>query len=91
MLQSNRRCNHMADVHLLRMVYERGSSVVSAMASGARGPGFDPRNRRGKMSMPEHAFLIVICSDDTKNSVSSFGSGHQLGASCAGKDIPYAG
>ena len=27
---------------------KRGSSVVSALASGARGPGFDPRHRRKK-------------------------------------------
>ena len=60
----------------LRMVYERGSSVVSALASGARGPGFDPRDRRGKISVPEHVVLVVICSDDTKNSMPSFGSGH---------------
>ena len=42
--------------------------MVSALASGTRGPGFD---RRCKISVPEHAFLIVICSDDIKNSVTS--------------------
>ena len=64
-------------VQLLRMIYEGGSPVDSALASGAsRGPGFNPRDRRGKLSVPEHAFLIVICSDAIKNSVPSFGSGH---------------
>ena len=61
---------------LLRMIYEGGSSVDCALASGARGPGFDPRDRQGKISVPEQAFLIVICSDDIKNSVPFFGSGH---------------
>ena len=72
------RCATLAytSVQLLRMIYEDGSSVDSALASGAIGPGFDPRNRRGRLSVPEHAFLIVICSDDIKNSVPSFGSGH---------------
>ena len=28
--------------------------------------GFDPCERRGKISVSEHAFLSVICSDDTK-------------------------
>ena len=50
------------------MIYEGGSPVDSALASGARGPGFNPRDRRGKLSVPEPAFLIVICSDAIKNS-----------------------
>ena len=65
-----------ASVQLLQMIYEGGSSVNSTLASGARGPGFNPRDRRGKLLVPEHAFPIVICSDDIKNSVPSFGSGH---------------
>ena len=31
---------------------KRGSSVVSALASAARGPGFDPRRRRGNFGCP---------------------------------------
>ena len=31
---------------------KRGSRVVSALASCARGPGFDPRRRRGKFVGP---------------------------------------
>ena len=31
---------------------KRGSRVVSALASGARGPGFDTRRRRGKFVGP---------------------------------------
>ena len=45
---------------------KRGSLVVSALAFSARGHGFDPRGRRGKISESEHAFLSVICRDDTK-------------------------
>ena len=40
--------------------------VVSALAFSARGHGFDPRGRRRKISVSEHAFLSVICRDDTK-------------------------
>ena len=36
------------------------------MAFSARGHGFDPRDRRGKISVSKHAFLSVICRDDTK-------------------------
>ena len=43
-----------------------GSLVVSALAFSARCHGFDPRGRRGKISVSEHAFLSVICNDDTK-------------------------
>ena len=35
---------------------KRGSSVVSALASVARGPRFVPRSRRGQFSESEHAF-----------------------------------
>ena len=43
---------------------KRGSLVVSALASEASGPRFNPRGRRGKISVSEHAFLSVICRDD---------------------------
>ena len=43
---------------------KRGSLVVSALTFSARGHGFDPRSRRGKFSVSEHAFLSVICRDD---------------------------
>ena len=33
-------------------IWKRGSRVVSALASCARGPGFDPRLRRGKFVGP---------------------------------------
>ena len=62
----------------------RGSSVVSALASGARGPGFDPSGREGNISVSEHAFL---CRDDTKISAPSFGSGRKLGAPCRGSRL----
>ena len=39
------------------------SSVVSALASGARGPGFDPRPGEENL-VSEHASLRVICRDD---------------------------
>ena len=45
---------------------ERGSLVVSALAFSARGYGFDPHGRLGKILVSEHAFLSVICRDDTK-------------------------
>ena len=45
---------------------KRGSLVVSAVAFSARGQGFDPRGRRGKILVSEHAFLSVICRDDTE-------------------------
>ena len=41
-----------------------GSLVASALAF--RSHGFDPRGRRGKISVSEHAFLNVICRDDTE-------------------------
>ena len=44
---------------------KRGNSVVSALASGARGPRFDPRSRRGKLEF-EHAFSTVICRTLTR-------------------------
>ena len=43
---------------------QRGSRVVSAIASCARGPGFDPRRRRRKICWSEHASLRVICRND---------------------------
>ena len=36
----------------LALEWKRGSRVVSALASCARGPGFDPRRRRGKFVGP---------------------------------------
>ena len=36
----------------LQCIGKRGSKVVSALASCARGPGFDPRRRRGKFVGP---------------------------------------
>ena len=41
---------------------KRGSLVISTLAFSARGHGFDPRGRQGKIS----AFRSVICRDDTK-------------------------
>ena len=38
---------------------KHGSSVVSALASGARGPRFDPRSQLESV----HAFSSVICKD----------------------------
>ena len=42
--------------------WKRGSLVVSALAFNARGHGFDPCNRQGKISVSEHAFLSVKCA-----------------------------
>ena len=42
---------------------KRGSSVVSALAFGARGAGFDPRPGK-KNLVSEYASLRVICRDD---------------------------
>ena len=39
------------------------SSVVVALASGARGPGFDPRPGEENL-VSEHASLHVICRND---------------------------
>ena len=39
-------------------IRKRGSSVVSALASGARGPTFDPRSRRGKFRSPTTLSLV---------------------------------
>ena len=49
--------------------------MISTLASGARGPGFDPCSRRGKISVSEHAFLSVIGRDETKMCVPFFESG----------------
>ena len=38
--------------HWLLVLEKRGSRVVSALASCARGPGFEPRRRRGKFVGP---------------------------------------
>ena len=40
------------------LLRKRGSSVVSALASGARGPRFDPRSRRGKFRCPNTLSLV---------------------------------
>ena len=47
------------------------AQLVSTLASGARGPMFDPRSRRGKVSVSEQVFLSAICRDDTIISVQS--------------------
>ena len=51
---------------LFFFIRKRGSLLVSALTSGARRHGFDTRGRRGKLSVSEHAFLSIICRDDTK-------------------------
>ena len=38
--------------------------MVSALASGARDTGFDPRGMRGKGLVSEHASRCVICRYD---------------------------
>ena len=40
------------------LLRKRCSSVVSALASGARGPRFDPRSRRGKFRSPNTLSLV---------------------------------
>ena len=50
---------------------KRGSSVVSAFASGARGPWFDPCSRREKFRSPNTLFLLSFAGI----SASSFRSG----------------
>ena len=45
------------DVHI--------SLVVSALAFSARSHGFDPCDRRDKISVSEYAFFSGICRDDT--------------------------
>ena len=47
-----------------------GSSVVSAMASGARGPRFDPRSRQGKFRSQKRISLVSFARMDAP----SFGS-----------------
>ena len=49
-----------------------GSTVVSAIASGPRGNMFDPNNGQEKCVVPT-CFINVICKDDIKISVPSFG------------------
>ena len=41
-------------------VGKHGSLVVSALASGARGSGFDPRGRKEKISVSEHALISLV-------------------------------
>ena len=53
-------------VRHVSVTVKRGSLVVSALAFSARGHGFDPHSRLGKILVSEHAFLSVICRDDTK-------------------------
>ena len=49
-------------ISALSRLGKRGSLVVSALAFSARGGhGFDPRGRRERISVSEHAFLSVIC------------------------------
>ena len=66
---------------------KRGSSVVSALASGARDPGFDPRRL-----VSEHASLRAICRDDM-NTVRRPYTGSILmhvGSSCKPECTMYA-
>ena len=57
---------------------KRGSPVVSlALASGARGPRFDPRSRRGKFQCP-NTLSLVSFAGMTLESASSFRSGRYL-------------
>ena len=42
----------------IRIKVKRGISVVSPLASGARGPRFDPRSRRGKCRCPNTLSLV---------------------------------
>ena len=51
--------------HLI-VVRKRSSLVVSVLAFSSRGHGLDPRGRREKFSLTEHAFLSIICRDDTR-------------------------
>ena len=53
---------------------KRGSLVISALALSARGHGFDPHGRRGKILVSEHAFLSVICRDDNNCAVLRIGT-----------------
>ena len=41
---------------------KRGSSVVSSLAHGARGPRFDPRSRRGKFRSPNTLSLVPFAA-----------------------------
>ena len=42
--------------------------MVSLLASGARGPRFNPRPGQGKFECQKHAFLNVRCRDATVGS-----------------------
>ena len=46
-----------------RETMKTGSSLVGALASGARGRRFNLRSQRGKVLVSEHAFLSVNCSE----------------------------
>ena len=50
----------------LKVDRKRGGLVVSVLAFNARGHGFDPISRQENISVTEHAFLCVICRDDTR-------------------------
>ena len=45
---------------------KRGSLEVSTLAFSARGHGFDPHGRPGKMLVSKNAFLSVFYRDDNK-------------------------
>ena len=55
-LEIKQRISH----HCLTRRRKRSSPVVSELAFSARGHGFDPRGRRGKISVSEHAFVSVF-------------------------------
>ena len=52
------KCEHLVNLGsgeimiVFYIIWKRDSRVVSALASCARGPGFDPRRRRGKFVGP---------------------------------------
>ena len=48
------KCSIMSPPHMNK----RGRSVVSALASGAKGPRFDPGSRRGKFWSPNTLSLV---------------------------------
>ena len=59
---------------------QRGSSVVSSLAFGARGPGFDPRQRRGKFA----GMTNTVRRPSDQNVL-------KLETPCAGTVIPWVG
>ena len=46
--------------YFIHQIQKRGSSVVSTLPSGARGPGFDPRRRRGKFGDPNTLLFVAF-------------------------------